>query len=69
MVSIGWTDDPVHDWDRWCEANEAELRTYPRCSHCGEHVTDVVYEIDGEYFCEDCLNELFAVEAEALREE
>lgn len=68
-MDIEWTSDPIADWDRYCEEQERELRKYPTCSHCGEHVTDVVYEIDGERYCEDCLNELFAVEAEALREE
>lgn len=62
-----WTDDPIRDWDRYCEEQDAILETYPKCDHCGERITDVVYEIGNELFCGDCITKLFARDAEEMR--
>lgn len=29
------------------------------CDHCGEMLTDEIYDVDGEELCEDCLRKLF----------
>lgn len=29
----------------------------PVCSGCGEKISGIGYEIDGEFYCEDCMNE------------
>lgn len=44
------------------EQHEAEmerlLESRPVCSECGEYIQDeYFYEINGEYICEECLNE------------
>ena len=37
---------------------ERELRKFPKCDCCGEHITDeYFYNIDGTYLCETCLND------------
>ena len=37
---------------------EAWLRTLPVCEYCDEPIQDeYLYEIDGEYVCEECLRE------------
>ena len=58
-------EDPVLDWDLYCADQEQELEKYPKCAQCGEPITDeYMYEIDGEYYCEECMNDLFRVDVE-----
>ncbi len=64
-----WTDDPVRDWDRYCEEQDREIRKYPRCDKCGEHITDYIYDVCGWKYCEDCMNKTFRIDAELLRED
>lgn len=39
---------------------EWQLRRYPKCSDCKNHITDdFLYEINGKLFCETCHNDTF----------
>ena len=39
--------------DKWLEAR-------PRCCCCGEPIQDdMLYDIDGDLYCEDCMNDEF----------
>lgn len=63
------SDDPVRDWDRYCEYQEREMSRYPRCAKCGERILDeYCYEEDGEYFCDDCFDKLHRVETPVFDE-
>ena len=55
-----YTDDAERDFARWdMEQARAEARL-PVCDCCGEVINDDFYwEIDGEIFCEDCLNDRY----------
>lgn len=56
------TDDPVRDWDRYCEAQEAEMEKLPRCCKCGVRlIEEYVYYIEDEYYCDDCVMRHFQV--------
>ena len=51
------SDDPVRDFERWDAAREAELAKLPKCCECGEPIqTDCYFEIDGDLYCEDCMD-------------
>lgn len=50
-----YTDDPARDWDAYCREQEKQLEKLPRCSMCGERIQDVVYDIDGNLYCDDCI--------------
>jgi hypothetical protein len=44
---------------------ECELEKCPECSVCGHKITDnYLYEIDGELYCEDCMNDRFQMSLE-----
>lgn len=54
MIEMNWTDDPVKDYDRYCNEQEEELEKLPQCVECGkdEHIQDDHYFlIDGEIYC------------------
>ena len=39
---------------------ERKLAKYPKCDICGEPITDDrFYEIDGDYYCIDCMEHNF----------
>ena len=41
---------------------ERSLRKYPRCSRCKESIVDdEFYNFDGDYVCEDCLDDYISV--------
>lgn len=43
--------------DEYEAEQERKLDKFPKCDCCGEPITDdYYYNIDGTYFCEDCLN-------------
>lgn len=47
-------------WRQRDDEMEAELEKLPVCSHCGDPIQEEYYfEIDGEMYCEDCMNDLF----------
>lgn len=53
------------DYNDLFERHEAEearrLARYPKCSSCGEAITDdTYYFINDKIYCEDCLNDKFA---------
>ena len=50
-----YTDDPVHDFERYDFERERRAQTRPVCSVCGERIMDdtAVY-IDG-WICNDCI--------------
>ena len=57
------TDDPIGDWDRYCEEQEKKMDRLPRCSECDEPITDdFCYYINGEYICEDCMLNNYLIE-------
>ena len=44
------------EW-KWQEIDE---RKYPKCCECGEHIVDdVLYDINGDIYCEECMDETF----------
>lgn len=53
------TDDPHADFDRWDAEKERKLKRMPECANCGEHIQqDTAVCIGGDYYCDECLNEL-----------
>lgn len=51
------TDDPLLDFDRYDRQQNADLDKRPLCCFRGDPIQDdFYYEINGEYFCEDCLD-------------
>lgn len=52
-----FTDDPVRDYDAYCEENDKWLERRPICSICEEHIgDDTAFRVDGEWICEDCMD-------------
>lgn len=50
------------DVDRYFARKERELRRRPKCCECGEHIqTEYCFEVNGEYICEDCMNDYHRV--------
>lgn len=59
------TDDPVADFDRWDEAQNDWLVKRPVCADCGEHIQDDhCYEINDEYICPRCMEDLHRKEVD-----
>lgn len=55
---MGWSGDPLKDWERRDAAQTRALSRYPKCTYCGEPIQgDFVFVFDGKQFCEECLNE------------
>ena len=60
---LQWSDDPVRDWDRYCEQQEQDAERCPKCAMCGEPIFDeYCYKDDGEYYCKDCFEDMYRVE-------
>ena len=55
------TDNPVRDWDSYCEQKDRMLSRLPRCCECGEPIQEeACYELEqGKYTCPVCLDELY----------
>lgn len=56
-----YSNDPVRDWDRYAEAQERayeeRMSRMPYCTECGKRIeTECFYEINDEYWCEDCMD-------------
>ncbi len=52
------TDDPVADFLRHDAERQSRQRRRPKCCDCGEHIQDEqAYFIDGNWYCEACMNE------------
>lgn len=58
-----YTDNPLADFDRWCDEQNEKLKKLPVCSVCGEHIQDDhYYLINDENICPDCLENEFRKE-------
>lgn len=53
------TDDPIADYHNYCYQMEKEEEGLPTCSCCGSAVDETFYEINGEIYCKECLDDLF----------
>ena len=52
------TDDPLADFNRWDAEQQAALNKLPKCAECGEVIqSEICYEINDCYICEECLEE------------
>lgn len=61
------TDDPLLDFDCFDRQQTEELKKRPVCCYCEEPIQDdFCYEINGEYFCEDCLDMHFRKEVDDI---
>lgn len=58
MFDVAWSDDPIADFEAYDAMKEKRLAELPECCECGEHIQDeYCFEINGEYICEECLND------------
>jgi len=54
------TDNPVADWDAYCAEEERELERLPKCSECGERITDdECWVVNDEIYCPECAEKNF----------
>lgn len=54
-----WTDDPIADFNRYDSEQQKYLKKLPVCCGCGEPIQqDDAVCIDGDWFCDDCLNDM-----------
>lgn len=54
------TDDPVADFERHDREQTAALELLPICDMCNDRIQDeYLYEINGEFVCETCLDRFF----------
>lgn len=52
------SDNPVADYDRYCDYCDARIEKMPECEMCGEHIQqDNAVCIDGKWYCDICLEE------------
>lgn len=57
---MSWTDDPVADFERHDREQTAALKLLPFCDYCNDPIQDeYLYDINGEFICEDCLDRFF----------
>ena len=55
-----YSDDPIRDYDRYCEHLESELAKLPKCVDCNNPIQDDdYYDVDGEYLCESCMKDRY----------
>lgn len=53
-----YTDDPIRDFEYYDAKREESLNNLPVCYECEEPIQDdACYEFDGEYVCENCLEQ------------
>lgn len=58
------TDDPVADFDRYDREQAKEEANLPHCDCCGCVIYDHYWNIGGEIYCEECLNDEFRHDAD-----
>ena len=58
------TDDPVADFDRYDRDRADKESRLPHCDCCGNAISDHYWNINGEIYCEECLNDKFMHDAE-----
>lgn len=52
------TDNPIRDYEAYCNALEREGAWRPRCRFCNEPIFQVdAVLIDDDYYCDNCLQE------------
>ena len=52
-----YTDDPLLDFDRYDREQQKRPKELPVCCYCNDPIEDdFCYEINGDYYCEDCLD-------------
>ena len=52
-----YTDNPVADYDRYCNEQQKELDRLPRCCECGEPIQDeYAYYINDEWIHKSCMD-------------
>lgn len=57
-----YSDDPARDAARHDAERQRQLDNLPCCCYCDEPIQDeYAYLIDGEWVCEECMNEQFRV--------
>lgn len=59
------TGDPLDDFTRLDRQQAADLERLPVCDYCKQPIQDeFLYDINGEFICEDCLDRFFKKETE-----
>lgn len=57
--------DPLDDFDLLDQAQARALSHRPVCNYCHEPIQDdFLYDINGEFICEDCLDRFFRKDTE-----
>lgn len=55
-MSRQYFGDPDTAFSKWMTDDAEYESRCPVCCECGNHITDEFYfEIDGNFYCEDCL--------------
>lgn len=55
---MGWTGDPLADFDRYDAMQSKKLNELPVCCECDQPIQDdECYEFDGELICPQCLKD------------
>ncbi len=66
-MGIFRTDDPAADFDRWEAEQNKWLSERPVCADCDEPIQDDhCFEINGEYICPRCMEDLHRRDVEDL---
>lgn len=55
-----YSENPVHDFERYDAEQAKEEERLPHCEYCGEVIYEKYYNIGGEIICSDCLETHFA---------
>jgi len=57
-----YTDNPVADYDRYCNEQQKVLDRLPRCSECHEPIQDeCAYYINDEWICKKCMEDNYLI--------
>ena len=55
-----YTDDPVRDWDSYCECQDLLHEMLPRCIECDNRIEDeYTWDFGDGPMCEECMNRLY----------
>ena len=64
-----YTDDPVRDWDSYCECQDALHDMLPMCIECDHHIEDEhLWDLGDGPMCEECAERLYRKRTEDLME-
>ena len=56
---MGWSGDPLRDFDRWDAKRQERLDRLPKCAECGHPIQqDDAVCIGNKYYCDECLDNL-----------